>query len=285
SMLLHGTTTTEAKSGYGLNKEDEIKQLEALKEADLRHPIDIISTFLGAHEIPPEYKTDKETYIRLLIDDIIPEIRRRDLAEFFDVFCEEGVYSVEESRRLIQAAKQHGFKIKIHADEFAPLGGTQLAAEEGATSADHVMAITEEGIQALAESDTAATFLPGVSFFLMQNKKAPARRIIDSGAVVALATDFNPGSSMTESMLFILQLAVYTLGMGIEEAINAATANAAFTLRRHNDVGSLDIGKKMDVILFDEPSYLNLVYHLGVNSVRHVVKDGRIVVRDRNLTY
>jgi len=147
------------------------------------------------------------------------------------------------------------------------------------------MAITEEGIQALAESDTAATFLPGVSFFLMQNKKAPARRIIDSGAVVALATDFNPGSSMTESMLFILQLAVYTLGMGIEEAINAATANAAFTLRRHNDVGSLDIGKKMDMILFDEPSYLNLVYHLGVNSVRHVVKDGRIVVRDRNLTY
>ena len=145
------------------------------------------------------------------------------------------------------------------------------------------MAITEEGIAALARSDTAATFLPGVSFFLMQEKKAPARRLIESGAVVALATDFNPGSSMTESMPFILQLAVFTLGMGIEESINAATANAAFTLRRHLDVGSLEIGKQMDVILCAEPSYLDLVYHCGINPVRHVIKKGRIVVRDRCL--
>ena len=279
-MLLLGTTTVEAKSGYGLNLEDEIKQLETLEELRRVHPIDIVPTFMGAHEIPEEYRSRKNDYISLLTHEILPEVKKRKLAEFFDVFCEEGVFSLDETRKLVKAAKEAGFKIKIHADEFSPLGGAKLAAEEKATSADHLINITEEGIQKLAASQTAATLLPAVSFFLMLEKKAPARKLIDKGAAVALATDFNPGSSMTESMLFVLQLAVFTLKMSIEEAINAATANAAYALGRDEDVGSLEVGKKMDIVLGDVPNYATLVYHLGINPLKHVIKNGKIVVKD-----
>jgi imidazolonepropionase len=280
SMLIHGTTTAEAKSGYGLNKRDELKQLRVLKKANMAHPVDIVSTFMGAHEVPKEYKDRKSEYMNLITQEIMPEVKSQNLAEFFDVFCEEGVYSVEETRELILEAKKAGFKIKIHADEFTPLGGAQLAAEEGAISAEHLIAITDEGIDKMAQSATAAILLPGVSFFLMQQKAAPARRMIEQGVIVALATDFNPGSSMTESMLFILQLGVFTLKMGIEEAINAATANASYALGIQEQVGSLEIGKKMDLVLWDVPTYSYLVYHLGVNPVKHVIKDGRMVVED-----
>ncbi len=279
-MLLHGATTVEAKSGYGLNLRDEIKQLEAVKEAAKRHPVDVIPTFMGAHDIPKEYKHRKGAYIDLLTRKIMPEVRKRRLAEFFDIFCEQGVYSVAETRRLVEEAKSMGFKIRIHADEFAALGGAALAAEVGAASADHLINVTPEGIARLAESDTVATLLPGVSFFLMMEKRAPARQIIDSGAAVALASDFNPGSSMIGSMLFVLQLGVFLLKMGIEEAVNAVTANAAFALRRHEDVGSIELGKKMDLLLCDVPDYPSLVYQLGVNPIRHVIKNGRVVVRD-----
>jgi imidazolonepropionase len=280
SMLIHGTTTIEAKSGYGLNKKDELKQLRVLKKANAAHPVDIVSTFMGAHEIPREYKDRKGEYINLLMQEILPEVKNQDLAEFFDIFCEEGVYSVEETRDMIEEAKKAGFGIKIHADEFVPLGGAQLAAEEGAVSAEHLIVITDGGIEKMAQSPTAAILLPGVSFFLMQRKTAPARKMVDEGVIVALATDFNPGSSMTESMLFILQLAVFTLKMGIEEAINAATANASYALEKHMQVGSLEIGKKMDLVLWDVPTYPYLVYHLGVNPVKYVIKNGRIVVKD-----
>ncbi len=280
-MLRHGTTTVEAKSGYGLNREDEIKQLESLEAADRRHPIDVVKTFLGAHEVPREYKAEKQAYIDLLIQTILPEVKEKNLAEFFDVFCEEGVYSIEESRRLIRAAKQAGLKIKLHADEFVPLGGAQLAVNEGAVSAEHLIAITEEGIHAMARSPVTAIILPGVPFFLMQDQKAPARRLIDAGAVVALATDFNPGSSMTESQMFILQLAVFSLRMFIEEAIYAVTLNAAYGIDRHSEVGSLEVGKKMDLVLCEAPNYAHLVYHFGINPVVHVIKEGRIVIRDR----
>ena len=279
-MLLYGTTTTEAKSGYGLNLEDELKQLKVLAHLHDAHPVDIIPTFMGAHEVPEEYKNKKDEYIELLIDKIIPEIRKEGLAEFFDVFCEEGVFSLEDTRRLVKAAKNAGFKIKVHADEFSSLGGTELAVEEGAVSAEHLINITERGIQKLAQSQTAAVLLPAVSFFLMLEKRAPARKLIEEGAVVALATDFNPGSSMTESMLFVLQLAVFTLRMGIEEAVNACTANAAFALDRHESVGSLEKGKKMDLILCDAPNYPSIVYHLGINPIKHVIKNGKIVVKD-----
>ncbi len=280
SMLLHGTTTVEAKSGYGLSLEDEIKQLETLKELQKLHPLDVVSTFMGAHEIPLEYKEKRDDYIELLIQKILPEVKEKNLAEFFDVFCEKGVFSIEETRRLIQAAKKAGFKIKIHADEFASLGGAQLAAEEGATSAEHLINISEQGIQKLAQSSTAAVLLPAVSFFLMLEKRAPARRLINDGAIVALATDFNPGSSMTENMLFVLQLGVFTLKMSIEEAINAVTTNAAYAIDRHQEIGSLEVGKKMDLILCEALNYPTLAYHLGINPIKHVIKNGRLVVKD-----
>jgi len=280
TMLLHGTTTVEAKSGYGLNLKDEIKQLEALKQADRSHPVDIISTFMGAHEVPKEYKNKKHEYIKLLTQKIIPAVREKNLAEFFDIFCEQGVYSVDESRALIRAGKKAGFKIKIHADEFASQGGAQLAAEEKAVSAEHLIAINEDGIQRISNSSTAAVLLPGVPFFLMQNKRAPARRLIQSGAAVALATDFNPGSSMTESLFFIMQLGVYTMNMSIEESINAVTLNAAYAVDRHNEIGSLETGKKTDLILCDAPNYPYLVYHFGINPVKHVIKNGKWVVKD-----
>jgi imidazolonepropionase len=281
TMLLHGTTTAEAKSGYGLNLKDEIKQLEVLKQADKSHPVDIISTFMGAHEVPKEYQNKKNEYIKILTQKIIPEVKKKNLAEFFDVFCEQGVYSIQETKTLIRAAKKEGFKIKIHADEFTSLGGAQLAAEEKATSAEHLIAINENGIQKISKSSSAAVLLPGVPFFLMQNKRAPARSLIDSGAAVALATDFNPGSSMTESLFFIMQLGVYTMNMSVEEAINAVTLNAAYAVDRQKQVGSLEEGKKMDLILCEAPNYPYLVYHFGVNPVTHVIKNGKVVVKNR----
>lgn len=283
SMLKHGSTTIEAKSGYGLNIEDELKQLYAIRQANNAHPIDIIPTFMGAHEVPKEYKSRKEDYIELLIQEVLPRVKSNQLAEFFDAFCEEGVYSIEETRRLIRAAKADGFKVKLHADEFAPLGGAVLAVEEGAVSADHLIAIPDEGIDRIAKSQTVATLLPGVSFFLMQDKKAPARRLIDKGAIVALATDFNPGSSMTESLFFVMQLAVFTLRMSVEEAINAATANASYALTRNQEVGSLEVGKKLDLVLCNVPHYLTLFYHFGINPIKHVVKNGKLVLRDGGL--
>ncbi|MFC2168732.1 imidazolonepropionase [Acidobacteriota bacterium] len=284
SMLLHGTTTAEAKSGYGLNTKDELKQLRVIKEANQIHVVDLVSTFLGAHEIPVEYKTKKSEYIKLIIQEMLPEIKNQNLAEFFDIFCEDGVYSVEDTRKLVEAAQQSGLKIKIHTDEFSALGGAELAAEMNAVSAEHLIAITEKGIDALSKSSTAAILLPGVSFFLMLDKTAPARQLIDQGAVVALATDFNPGSSMTESMFFILQLAVFTLKMGIEEALNAATANAAYAISRQNSLGSLELGKRMDLLICDVPNYAYLGYHIGTNPITHVIKNGKLVVKDGQIS-
>ena len=279
-MLSLGTTTVEAKSGYGLNCGDELKQLEALAEAGRIHPVEVVPTLMAAHEIPPEFKERREEYIQLIIRTLIPEVRKRNLAEFFDVFCEQGVFSLEETRRLAEAARAAGFKVKVHADEFYPLGGGALAAELKAVSAEHLIAVDARGIAALGAGPTAAVLLPAVSFFLMLDRRAPARELINAGAAVALASDFNPGSSMTESMLFILQLGVYTLKLGVEEAINACTANAAYALDRQATVGSLEVGKKMDLLLCDIPNYLFLVYHLGVNPIRHVIKNGRVVIRD-----
>ena len=279
-MLLTGTTTVEAKSGYGLNLEDEIKQLEVLRDLGPLHPVDIVPTFMGAHEVPPEFQFRREGYIDLLVGTLIPEVRRRGLAEFFDVFCEPGVFSLEETAALARAAKEAGFKIKIHADEFTTLGGAELAAKMGAVSAEHLIAVSEEGIRKLAASGTAAICLPGVSFFLMMDKRAPARALIDAGAAVALATDFNPGSSHLLSMLFVLQLGVFTLRMGVEEALNACTANAAYAIDRHRETGTLEPGKKMDLLLLDMSDYLSLAYKLGPNPVRWVIKNGKVVVKD-----
>ena len=279
-MLLTGTTTVEAKSGYGLNLDDEIKQLEALRDLAALHPVDIVPTFMGAHDIPPEYRDRRDEYVGLLVGTLIPEVKKRGLAEFFDIFCEPTAFTLEETRTLAAAALSAGFKIKIHADEFVALGGAELAAEVGATSAEHLIAISDEGIARLAASDTAALLLPGVSFFLMMDKRAPARRLIDAGAAVALASDFNPGSSHLSSMPFVLQLGVFTLGMTVEEAVNACTGNAAYAVGRQGTVGSLEPGKKMDLLLCDVPDHVSLAYEAGRNPVRTVIKNGTVVVED-----
>ncbi len=277
-MLLTGTTTVEAKSGYGLSLDDEVKQLEALRDAAALHCVDVVPTFMGAHDIPPEYRDRRDEYVRLLVETIIPEVRKRDLAEFFDVFCEPGAFTLEETRTLAAAAQAAGFKVKIHADEFVSQGGAELAAEVGAVSAEHLIAVSDEGVARLAASDTAAILLPGVSFFLMMDKRAPARRLIDAGAAVALASDFNPGSSHLSAMPFVLQLGVFTLGMTVEEAINACTGNAAYAIRRHGTIGSLEPGKKMDLLLCDVPNHVSLAYEAGRNPVRTVIKNGKVVV-------
>ncbi|MHB8094497.1 MAG: imidazolonepropionase [Candidatus Aminicenantales bacterium] len=278
-MLLTGTTTVEAKSGYGLNLDDEIKQLEALKDLRGTHPIEVVPTYMGAHEIPPEFKGNKAGYIDLIIRRVLPEIQSRGLAEFFDIFCEPSVFTLEETKALAEAARAAGLGVKIHADEFVPIGGARYAAESGAMSVEHLIRVTEDGIRAIGGSRTAAILLPGVPFFLMLDTRAPARKLIEAGAIVALASDFNPGSSMLSSMLLVLQLGVYTLRMTIEEAINACTANAAYAINRDAAIGSLEVGKSLDLLICDVQSYASLIYQLGVNPVRHVIKDGKIVVR------
>ncbi|MDD8020497.1 MAG: imidazolonepropionase [Acidobacteriota bacterium] len=278
TMLLNGATTIEAKSGYGLNREDELKQLRVLKNLARRQPVSIVPTFMGAHEIPPEFKSDHSSYIKLLKEELMPEIKASNLAEFFDIFCEPTVFNLDETRELAIQAIKLGYKLKIHTDEFVPIGGTELAVELGARSVEHLLNITPAGIEKLAGSRTAAILLPGVSFFLMTDKKAPARELIDCGTIVALASDFNPGSSNLFSMLFVLQLGVFTLKMTIEEALNACTINAAYALDRQDEAGSIEPGKSFDLILCDLPSYLHLAYELGKNPIKTVIKQGKVVV-------
>ena len=277
-MLSYGTTTAETKSGYGLSLDAEIKMLEVIRTLDERHPIDLIPTFLGAHEVPEEYVHHREAYIDLVVEDMIPEVARRSLAEFCDVFCEEGVYTKEESRRILLAASRAGMRPKIHADEFTNQGGAELAVEMGAVSADHLLAISGQGLKALRESDVIPVLLPGTSFSLGLDSYAPAREMLQWGLKVALGTDLNPGSSMTESMPMVTTLACVMLRMTPGEAIVGATLNAARAVDRADEVGSLAPGKRADLVLFEMPSYRYLPYHYGVNLVDKVIKNGRVVV-------
>jgi imidazolonepropionase len=277
TFLLHGTTTLEAKSGYGLELATEIRMLEVIAEAHRRHPIDLHPTCLAAHEVPPEHRDDPERWIEELVAEIHPEIARRGLAEAVDVFCEEGVFSLDQTRRLLADAPDHGWHIHLHADELTPLGGAELAVELGALSADHLLCVTPEGVKALANSDTVSVLLPGTAFFL-RAEWAPARELIDAGCAVALATDCNPGSSPTESMPMILALACLGMGMGVAEALSAATLNAAAAIGRAGELGSLEPGKRADAVVLGAPTHHHLVYNFGVNPVRHVVKNGEVVV-------
>lgn len=278
-FLRLGTTTIESKSGYGLDLETEIRMLEVIREADSRHPVDLHPTCLAAHEVPPEHREDTDAWINVLVEEIHPEIARRGLAEAVDVFCEDGVFDLEQTRRLLIDAAELGWRIHLHADELTPLGGAELAVEMNALTADHLMCVTPRGISALAASETVAVLLPGTSFFL-RSDYAPARDLIDAGCAVALATDCNPGSSPTESMPTILALACLGMGMGLAEAITAVTLNAAAAIGRADELGSIEIGKMADLIVLSAPTYHELVYHYGVNPVRHVVKDGEVVIRD-----
>ena len=282
NFLTHGTTTIEAKSGYGLDLETEVRMLEVIRRANRKHPIDLHPTCLAAHEVPPEYRDDPEAWVRRLIEEIHPEISRLGLAEAVDVFCETGVFDLEQTRSLLTDAADLGWRIHLHADELTPLGGAELAVELDALSADHLMCVTPAGIAALAGSDTVAVLLPGTSFFL-RSRYAPARDLIDAGSAVAVATDCNPGSSPTESMPTILALACLGMGMGVAEAITAATLNAAAAIGRAHELGSIEVGKRADIVILNAPTYHHLVYHYGINPVRHVIKGGRIVVVDAHL--
>lgn len=276
-MLRYGTTTAEAKSGYGLTLDDEIKQLQAIHNADAHHPMDLVPTLLAAHETPPEYRHQRDHYLDVICKEIVPAVSEAGLARFCDVFCEEGVFTANESRRVLAAGREFGLAPRMHADEFVDSGGAELAAELGALSADHLTAVSTLGIEALAAADVTAVLLPGTSFFLMQHSYAPARRLVDAGIPVALATDCNPGSSNTESMPMIFVLAVYELGLSIEEALTASTLNAAACLGLGDRIGSVEPGKQADLVVLEAPNLLHLAYHYGVNPVAAVIKTGQVV--------
>lgn len=277
-MLCQGTTTAEVKSGYGLTVVDELKILEVIRELDRSHSLDLVPTFLGAHAVPEEYRGDPEGYLTLIVDEMLPEVTALGLAEFCDVFCEEGAFSVDQSRRLLLAAKDMGLKPKIHADGIASLGGGELAAEIGAVSAGHLIAVSEEGIRRLAKSETVAVLLPTATFCLMTGRYAPAVKMIREGVAVALASDFNPGSSPVNSLPVVLGIACRQFRMTPAEVISAATINAAHAIGRASEIGSIEAGKKADLVVFDAPSYSYLPYRFGTNLVKTVIKNGKVVV-------
>lgn len=283
-MLQMGTTTVEIKSGYGLSLEDETRALQVIDRLRGLHPMDIVATFLGAHEIPEEYKSKRDAYVRLVTEKMIPEISRKRLASFCDVFCEKGVFTAQESEQILRCGRINGLTPKIHAEEFSRSGGSAVAARVGAVSADHLLCAEEQDINVLRDAGVVGVLLPGTSFSLGLTRYAPARKMIELDLPVALATDCNPGSSMTESMQIIMALACVEMRMTAAEAITASTINAAFAIGRGQECGSLEVGKKGDVLILDMEDYRELPYHFGVSNVRHVIKNGRPVVRSGVVT-
>lgn len=275
-LLEFGVTTVEIKSGYGLTLADELKCLEAIAELNSEGPLELVPTFLGAHAVPAEYRSNRAGYLRLLTEEMLPAVAKGQLADFCDVFCEQGVFDLDESRTILSRARDLGLKLKLHADEMTPLGGAELAARLGAVSADHLLCITEAGIDALADSSTVATLLPGTAFFL-GFPYAPARRLIERGLAIALASDCNPGTCPTENLPLVGTMACTQMGMLPPEVVNALTLNAAAALGRSERIGSLAAGKQADLILCAVPDYRRLFYHFGVNHVRLVIKRGRVV--------
>jgi imidazolonepropionase len=275
-LLRFGVTTVEAKSGYGLTSADELKCLEAIAELNAEGPVELVPTFLGAHAVPPEFMNDRPGYINLLCQEMLPEVARKNLAAFCDVFCERGVFSVPESERILQRARDLGLGLKLHADELSDLGGAELAVRHGAASADHLLCVSEAGMEALASGQTVATLLPGTALFLGLSF-APARRLIERGAVVALASDCNPGTSPTQNLLLIGSLACTQMKMLPAEVVNALTLNAAAALGASDRLGSLEVGKQADAALFDVADYRQLFYEFGVDHVWRVFKRGRLV--------
>lgn len=275
SMVSFGVTTVEGKSGYGLDYETEMKQLEAMVKCDEKHPLDIAKTFLGAHAVTKEYKGREDVFIDEMIA-MLPEIKEKNLAEFCDIFCEDNVFSVEQSRRLLNAAKDLGMKTKIHADEIVQLGGADLAAEVGAVSADHLLQASDKGLLEMKESGVVATLLPGTAFSLKEHY-ARGRFMIDNGLAVAVATDFNPGSCHTESIPLIIALSALYMKLTPEEIVTALTINGAAAIDRADTIGSIDVGKKADIVIHEFPSYKFLPYHIGVSTVERVIKNGKLI--------
>lgn len=275
SMLSNGTTTIEAKSGYGLSTESELKMLGAVENLRKKIPVDLVSTFLGAHAIPPEFEGRAENYVDLIINEMIPAVAESKLAEFCDVFCEEGVFDIEQSRVILRAAKMNGMKLKIHADEIVQLGGAELAAEVGAVSADHLLMASDDGLEAMRKAGTIATLLPATAFSL-NTKYAQARKMIDMGLPVVLATDFNPNCA-NESLFFTIALACYKMKMYPEEALSAVTINAAHAINRGKSLGSIEVGKRADILVLDCPNPEYLSWRFGANLVHTVISNGQVV--------
>ncbi|WP_338652270.1 imidazolonepropionase [Lysinibacillus sp. Y5S-8] len=278
-FLKHGVTTVEAKSGYGLDWETEKKQLEVAKQLQATHDVDIVSTFMGAHAVPRDYKEREDEFVDVVIHDMLPKVAELKLAEFNDVFCEKGVFTPEQSQRILEAGKALGLTPKIHADEIEPYQGAELAAEVGAISAEHLLVASDEGILKMAEAGTIAVLLPGTAFFL-RAPYARGRLMIDEGVPVAISTDFNPGSSPTMSLPFIMNLACMHMGMTLEEVLTATTINAAYALNRGEQIGSLEANKKADVLILDVANYKQLQYFYGMNHTHTVIKNGQVVVQN-----
>src|SRR5699024_4701504 len=281
-MLLNGMTTIEAKSGYGLTIEDELKQLRVAQQLDEEHQIDLIPTFMGAHAVPMNYKENPEVFVSLVIKEMLPIVAENNLAQFNDVFCESGVFTPEQSSRILEAGKRYGLKPKIHADEIEPYGGAETASEVGAVSADHLLRASDKGIQMMAENNVIGVLLPGTAFFLMADY-AEARKMIDSGMALALSTDANPGSSPTLSLQFIMNLGCLKMGMTPEEVITATTINAAHAIDAADHIGSVEVGKQADFTIFDVNNHLMMSYQYGMNHVHTVVKKGKIAVSNGHI--
>ncbi len=275
SMLSMGTTTIEAKSGYGLDTENELKMLKAVDDLKKKLPTNLISTFMGAHAVPPEFEGKTDEYVDLVIDDMIPAVAESGLAEFCDVFCEQGVFDVEQSRNILLAAKEKGMKLKVHADEIVQLGGAALAAEVGAVSADHLLMASDDGLEVMLKAGTMATLLPATAFSL-DTDYAEARKMIEMGLPVALATDFNPNCA-NESLFFTIALSCYKMKMQPREALSAVTINAAHALDRGKTHGSIEIGKVADILILDCPNPEYLTWRFGVNLVHTVISNGQVI--------
>jgi imidazolonepropionase len=283
-FLSHGTTTVEAKSGYGLTLDDELKILRVIKRLNDETPLEFIPTFLGAHEVPDEHRTNRDQYIDLIVEEMLPRVASERLARYVDVFCESHVFNVAESRGVLERARQLGFGLRLHAEQLSLSGGARLAAELGATTADHLEWIDDRGIESLLNAGVIAVLLPGAAFNLGLTRYAPARRMIEAGLPIALATDFNPGSSPTPSMQMILSIACTQMRMTPAEAITASTINPAYSLGLGDRTGSLEVGKQADVVLFDCSDYRQIPYLFGINHALTVVKSGRVTIDRRNLT-
>ncbi|RJS64523.1 imidazolonepropionase [Priestia filamentosa] len=277
SFLAHGVTMVESKSGYGMNLETELKQLRVMKELQQKHAIDLIPTFMGAHAVPPEFKGKEDEFVDYLIDKMLPIVAEENLAEFNDVFCEKGVFTPEQSKRILEAGKEYGLVPKIHADEIEPYGGAELAAKVGAISAEHLLKASDEGIHAMAKAGTIACLLPATALYLRE-EAAAGRKMIDAGVPVAISTDCNPGSSPTTSMPLVMNLACISMRLTPAEALTAATYNAACAINRQEKVGSIEVGKQADIVLWDVKNYQELQYLFGVNHVKAVWKKGVKVV-------
>ena len=273
----HGTTTIEVKTGYGLDVANELKTLEVIQKVSRRSPLELVPTLLAAHALPPDYEDRRGEYVQLMIRRLIPAVARRKLAEFVDCFCERVAFGVEDCRQVLNAGRRCGLLPRLHAEQLSRTGGSRLAIEVGAASADHLDALSDSDIRALARSDVVATLLPGANFHLGLKRYAPARRLIEAGAAVALATDFNPGTSPTLNMQFILALACSAMSMTPAQAIAAATINGAYALRRAHRMGSLQAGKQADLIVMNLDDYRKIPYYFGWNHCLTTVKQGRII--------